>query len=121
MLVNFAIFVVALLAFRFFLQEVVRFSRERAALNVTGPDSRVALPEWALLLLGYSIFLWASLELVSLYDVSPDQAVLACVCLAGRGCCCVCGGIPPCRPSPLWVCCLGSAIGPRPSCFRSAW
>lgn len=81
--VNFAIFFAALLAFRFFLQEVVRFSRERAALSVSGPDSRVALPQWALLLLGYSIFLWASLELVSLYDVSPDQSVLACVCLLG--------------------------------------
>ena len=81
--VNFAIFVVALLAFRFFLHEVVRFTRERAALSATSPDSRVALPEWTLLLLGYAIFLWAALELVSLYDVSPDQAVLACVCLLG--------------------------------------
>ena len=60
---------------------MIRFSHERGVLDDAGPGSRVALPEWALLLLGYSIFLWASLELVSLYDVSPDQAVLACVCL----------------------------------------
>ena len=81
--VNFAIFVVALMAFRFFLREVLRFRREQAVLNVNVPERRVALPDWTLLLLGYSIFLWASLELVSLYDVSPDQAVLACVCLLG--------------------------------------
>ena len=79
--VNFAIFVVALLCFRFLLHEVIRFGHERAALEGAGSERRAALPDWALLLLGYSIFLWASLELVSLYDVSPDQAVLACVCL----------------------------------------
>jgi hypothetical protein len=78
--VNFTIFVVALLCFRFFLHEVLAFCRERSSPDDTGPEGRVALPEWALILLGYSTFLWASLELVTLYDVSPDQAVLACVC-----------------------------------------
>jgi hypothetical protein len=79
--VNFAIFLIALFCFRFFLHEMMRFCHERAALDDAGSDSRVALPDWALLILGYSAFLWASLELVSLYDVSPDQAVLACACL----------------------------------------
>jgi hypothetical protein len=79
--VNFAIFLVALLCFRFFLHEVIRFGRERAQTDEGKSDGRVALPDWPLLLLGYAIFLWVSLELVSLYDVSPDQAVLACVCL----------------------------------------
>ena len=78
---NFAIFLVALLCFRFFLHEVIRFVHERAELDEGKSDGRAALPDWAFLLLGYSIFLWASLELVSLYDVSPDQAVLAFVCL----------------------------------------
>jgi hypothetical protein len=78
--VNSAIFLVALLCFRFFLHEVIRFGHERAQ-HEGKSDERVALPDWALLLLGYGIFLWASLELVSLYDVSPDQAVLAFVCL----------------------------------------
>ncbi len=79
--VNFAIFLVALFCFRFFLHEVFRFCQERDRLGAAGSESRAALPEWALLLLGYSTFLWASLELVSLYDVSPDQAVLSCVCV----------------------------------------
>jgi hypothetical protein len=79
--VNCAIFLVALLCFRILMHEVIRFGHERAAPGEAGSETRVAVPEWALILLGYSIFLWASLELVSLYDVSPDQAVLACVCL----------------------------------------
>jgi hypothetical protein len=79
--VNFAIFLVALFCFRFFLHEVIHFSHGRVSVNEANSERRVAVPEYALLLLGYSIFLWASLELVSLYDVSPDLAVLACVCL----------------------------------------
>jgi hypothetical protein len=70
-----------LFCFRFFLHEVIHFSHGRVSVNEANSERRVAVPEWALLLLGYAIFLWASLELVSLYDVSPDQAVLACVCL----------------------------------------
>jgi hypothetical protein len=77
-IVNFAIFLFALLCFRFFLHELIRFGHDR---DEGRSDGRLALHDWALLLLGYSIFLWASLELVGLYDVSPDQAVLACVCL----------------------------------------
>ena len=79
--VNFAIFVGALLAFRFFLHEIIRFCEERAGLDHAGSESRVAPPEWVFLLLGYSIFLWTALGLVTLYDVSPDQAVLAGVCM----------------------------------------
>ncbi len=119
--VNFAIFLVALLCFRFFLHEVIRFIHERAALDEGNSDGRVALPEWALLLLGYSIFLWASLELVSLYDVSPDQAVLACVCLEA-------GMLLRLRRHPTlpelrssWVCCSASDIGSRPYYFRLAF
>ncbi len=76
--VNFGIFAGALFCFRFFLNEVLRFCGERGASDA---DGRVAVPEWALLLLGYSTFLWASLELVTIYDVSPDQAVMACLFL----------------------------------------
>lgn len=81
--VNFVIFVVALLCFRFFLGALLRFCHKRAAHRDAGSEGRVALPEWALVLLGYAIFLWATLELVTIYDVSPDLSVLACVCLVG--------------------------------------
>ena len=39
------------------------------------------LPEWALVLLGYSIFWWIALEVQSLYSVGPDLLVVACFCL----------------------------------------
>ena len=79
--VNFVAFLFALLAFRFFLREVLLFCHKQASRTGKGSVAREALPEWTLLILGYAIFLWSSLELVSLYDVSPDQLVLALVCL----------------------------------------
>jgi hypothetical protein len=81
--VNFALFVVALLCFRFFLGALLRFSRERAAHPDAGSEGRVALPESALVILGYATFLWATLELVTIYEVSPDLSVLSGVCLVG--------------------------------------
>ena len=47
-LVNFGIFILALLAFRFLLRGIVPFVRERNA---------SAVPEWGFLLLGYGAFL----------------------------------------------------------------
>jgi hypothetical protein len=41
-----------------------------------------SLPDWTLMLIGYATFWWASLELITTYDVAPDMAVLGCVCLA---------------------------------------
>jgi len=75
---NFAIFVVALLAFRFFLHELIGFCEEP-------PDGFRArgrsLPAWAIVLLGYPLFLWVALEVDPLWCVTPDLAVVACVCL----------------------------------------
>jgi hypothetical protein len=77
--VNFAIFVGALLAFRFFLHSILMFCHDQPAdVETKGTE---ALPDWVIVLLGYSLFLWASLELVTLYDVSPDLLVLSCLCL----------------------------------------
>ncbi len=77
---NFAIFVLTLLAFRFFLHELIAFC--------DGPSDRFgrgwrSLPAWALTLLGYSLFLWIALEVDPLWYVTPDLAVVACVCLTG--------------------------------------
>lgn len=77
--VNFAIFVGALFAFRFLLHSVLMFRRDQPSGSET--NGAEALPDWVIVLLGYSLFLWASLELVTLYDASPDQMVLSCVCL----------------------------------------
>jgi hypothetical protein len=73
--VNFGIFLVALLAFRYLLYTLLAHSRESAI----GLGN--ALPDWALVLLGYSIFWWIALEVQSLYSVGPDLLVAACFCL----------------------------------------
>jgi len=78
-LVNFGIFVAALFAFRFLLHTLLALGREQTS-DAT-PDDGQALPEWALVLLAYPIFWWIALEVQTLYAVSPDLAVMACVCL----------------------------------------
>ncbi len=79
-LVNFGIFVATLFAFRFLLQALLAFESE----PTPAANSRNCqpLPSWALILLAYAIFLWIALEVERLFEVTPDLAVLACVCLA---------------------------------------
>jgi hypothetical protein len=72
-LVNFGVFVASLFAFRFLLHSLLEFVREQHS---------AALPEWALTLLAYPVFLWIALEVETVYDVSPDLAVMACFCWA---------------------------------------
>lgn len=78
-LVNFGIFVAALFAFRFLLHTLLAHGREQTSDAM--PDDVQALPKWTLLLLAYPIFWWIALEAETLYEVSPDLAVMACVCL----------------------------------------
>ena len=77
--VNFVIFLAALGAFRFFLHRLLRWCHET---RPSEPEVS-ALPDWSLILLGYAIFLWTSLDVVSIYGVAPDLAVLGCVCMIG--------------------------------------
>ncbi len=78
--VNFVIFVIAVFAFRWFLQGVVLFCRER----ITGdkPDGMENLPDWALVLVAYPIFWWIALQVETLYYVTPDLSVMICFSLA---------------------------------------
>ncbi|MCU1303001.1 MAG: hypothetical protein JWQ87_3285 [Candidatus Sulfotelmatobacter sp.] len=76
-LVNFAIFVVALLGFRFLLQAALAFVHGKAT-----NSKLVNLPDWAVTLTGYAIFLWVSLEILTIYSVAPDLAVSACICFS---------------------------------------
>jgi len=77
--VNFGIFVAALLAFRFLLHTLLAFGRERTS-DAT-PNDRQPLPEWALVILAYPMFWWIALQEETLFEVTPDMAVLACLCL----------------------------------------
>ena len=81
-IVNFFMFLATLAAFRFFLHRLIKFCSEpRESDPGTSP-----LPEWSLILLGYAIFLWTSLEVVSIYGVGPDLMVMLCICLLEARC-----------------------------------
>jgi hypothetical protein len=72
-LVNFVIYSFALGCFHFFLLEVIRYHR-----SVGSSGNRYAtLPKWAWLMLGYALFMWSSLNLISLSSVTPDMCVAA--------------------------------------------
>ncbi len=75
-LVNFFIYVVAFIAFGFFLRELIRYRRELRTL--TGRDE-VYISDVSLEILGYLLFLVSSLNLISLTLVTPDMLVAASV------------------------------------------
>jgi hypothetical protein len=77
--VNFAIFLVALAAFRFFSRSLLEYSKHKPEFLSGQWES---LPEWSFTLLSYSIFWWCALEVTPLYEVTPDLAVSACVYFA---------------------------------------
>jgi hypothetical protein len=71
------VFVLALLAFRFLLRELIAWGRETHSYSTS---NLLPLPKWMMLLFGYPIFLWLALEVDTPWDMTPDLAVLACVC-----------------------------------------
>jgi hypothetical protein len=74
-LANFVIYVGALACFEFFLS---KFIRECCASGKEATKAGEALlPEWAWWSLGYSLFIWTSLVMISLAAVTPD------ICVAG--------------------------------------
>ena len=103
-LVNFAIYLFALGCFCFLIREVIRSPQSRAEL---GAAKTFTLPAWALLALGYSLFIWSSLFLVTVRLESPDMLVAAFVYLAT--------GIllRICRQPSNWLpfCLLGVVLG----------
>lgn len=79
-LINFAIYLCALGCFDFFLRELLRYHRGQTS-RFSG-DERVSLPEWAWLALGYTMFIWSSLNVITIWVVTPDMCVAAFVYLA---------------------------------------
>jgi len=77
--VNFAIYLAVLAGFEFFLRSLL--PRDPSARNEAtrtedaGGASSGALSRVGLLAIAYSLFLWTSLELISIWGVSPDLCV----------------------------------------------
>ena len=78
-MVNFAIYLAALLAFRFFLHSVLRKLEDEKK----NADDSLPLPELALNGMGYAVFLWAALVLIDPGYVTPDLLVATFLFLIG--------------------------------------
>ena len=76
-LVNLAIYVAALFCFEQLWQQLWLYQQEKD--QNTG---HVALPEWAWLAIGYTLFIWVSLSLIEIWAVTPDMLMACFVYLA---------------------------------------
>lgn len=79
-LINFVVYLCTLGCFEFLLRELVR-SGDVAA-GETDERRRASLPVWAWMALGYPLFIWASLGLITVAAVTPDMCVAALMFLA---------------------------------------
>jgi hypothetical protein len=77
--VNFAIFLATLAAFRFLLHCALDY--QQMSSPQLDQDSE-NLRDWAITLLTYAVFWWVSFELMPLYDIAPDLALSGCLYLA---------------------------------------
>ncbi len=79
--VIFLVFLFALVCFEFFLEGLIRFHNRIPKIHFSGEqEPAVPLSVWRVL--GYSIFLWSSLDLIGLGKTNPDLLVAAFVYLA---------------------------------------
>lgn len=79
-LVNFVIYLVAMVCFEFFWRQLMRYNKFKA--NGAGGEHWVTLPTWAWLPLGYTLFIFTSLNLIEIWAVTPDMLMAAFVYLA---------------------------------------
>jgi hypothetical protein len=79
-LVNFIIYVAALGSFEYFWRAWLEDHHARAA--EPGRTGWISLPLWALLAIGYSLFIWTSISWIGVQLVSPDLLMTALVYLA---------------------------------------
>jgi hypothetical protein len=78
-LVNFTIFLAAAVSFHFFLWNLVRFRSQRALTLYSHQSKGLWGSPW--ILSGYALFIWSSVELVTLKTASPDLCISAFVYL----------------------------------------
>jgi len=78
--VNFVIYLFALGCFTFLMRQTLR--RRQSLSAELEAERLVTLPDWAVLSLGYSLFIWSSLFLVTITVESPDLLVASFVYLA---------------------------------------
>lgn len=74
--VNFAIFLLTIAAFEYFLRQVIE-SHEAAVARSSSHRRFAAIPRWMWIVGGYSLFLWSSLRWTGLRSDTPDLATAA--------------------------------------------
>jgi hypothetical protein len=74
-LVNFSIYLLGLASFTFLLRELIHYAHRSDAVF----QRYACLPDWAWLVIGYSLFMWSSLDFSNLAFVTPDGCVAALV------------------------------------------
>lgn len=78
-LVNFVVFIGAVVSFDFLLGALVDYQKK---VRSTDENGLTTLPGWAWYGIGYTLFLWVSFELIGLEKVTPDMCVAVFVYLA---------------------------------------
>ncbi len=78
--VNFAVFLLALVSFEYFWRQVMARYYASGPQGIPQPDR---LPRWALVVIGYGLFIWSTTSLIRLFAVTPDMLVAASVFAAG--------------------------------------
>ncbi len=77
-LVNFGIYIFALICFDFFLRALITYQQ-----STQDPTPQPAtLPVWTWIMLGYTLFIFVSLQMITLQNVTPDMCTSALVYLA---------------------------------------
>jgi hypothetical protein len=71
--VNFVVYLVALLCFEFFLRALTEYRRRQLA--ATSAQGRTAFPDWAWQSLGYILFLWSCLNVNGVSEIHPDMCM----------------------------------------------
>lgn len=79
-IVNFFIYLAALVCFEFFWRQVMRYHKSMA--EESAGEHFIPLPDWAGWALGYILFIFSSLNLIQIWAVTPDMLMAAFVYLA---------------------------------------
>ena len=77
-LLNFLIYIVAFVCFEFLLFQIIRWQR-----NGSDSETDVGMPSWAWQAIGYVLFLWCALVLITIELVTPDMIVAALLFVLG--------------------------------------
>jgi hypothetical protein len=74
-LLNLIIYLFALGCFSFFLRELLSYQQSKR--EVLSKEGIETLPEWSLIIVGYTLFVWFSLRFIKIYQVTPDLTLSA--------------------------------------------